>query len=92
MLKLTDGVLGPGDTAMNYSLKMNSLKERAHNKAFAKLTMLEFEIADLASDLKAGRTGGITYDELSSILVGTKVEREVWSYIMELIEKNNKNE
>ena len=60
---------------MNYSLKMSSLKERAHNKAFAKLTMLEFEIADLASDLKAGRTGGITYDELSSILVGTKVER-----------------
>ena len=73
-------------------MSSQELQERARNKAFAKLTMLEFEIADLASDLKAGRTGGITYDELSSILVGTKVEREVWSYIMELIEKNNKNE
>jgi hypothetical protein len=91
-LKQYAGARGLGDTATNYSLKMNSVQDRAHNKAFAKLTMLEFEIANLASDLKAGRTGGITYDELSSILVGTKVEREVWNYIMELIEKNNKNE
>jgi len=70
----------------------NSIQDRAHNKAFAKLTMLEFEISDLTRDLKAGLTGGITYDELSSILVGTKIEREVWNYIMELIEKTNKND
>ena len=70
-------------------MSSQELQERASNKAFAKITMLDFEIADLASDLKAGRTGGITYDELSSILAGAKVEREVWNHIATIIETNN---
>tara|TARA_R110000822_G_scaffold45861_14_gene122464 strand:+ start:344 stop:553 length:210 start_codon:yes stop_codon:yes gene_type:complete len=67
---------------------ISSVRERAHNKAFAKLTTLKHEIFDLESDLIFGRTGGITHDELSSVISRTKTEYEIWNYIMELIEKN----
>ena len=70
----------------------NDIKSRAHNKAFAKLTMLNFEINDLRDDVIAKNTQGITLDELIMVFEGAKLEHEVWNYIMELIEKNNKYE
>tara|TARA_R100000935_G_C2812104_1_gene155474 strand:+ start:365 stop:586 length:222 start_codon:yes stop_codon:yes gene_type:complete len=71
---------------------VGDIKSRAHNKAFAKLTMLNFEINDLRADVIAKNTQGITLDELIMIFEGAKLEHEVWNYIMELIEKNNKYE
>ena len=66
------------------------IKNRASNKAFAKITILGFDIERLKKDLKHGNTGGITTEELELVLNGTKKELKVWQYIAETIEKTNK--
>ncbi len=73
-----------------FKLTKSDLSERASNKAFAKVTMLKFELDSLADDVKTGTTGGITMEELCMVYEGAKVELQVWNYISELIEKNNK--
>ena len=73
-----------------FKLTKSDLSERASNKAFDKVAMLKFEIDSLATDIKSGNTGGITMEELCMVYEGTKVELQVWNYLSELIEKNNK--
>ena len=70
-------------------MSRQELQELAHNKAFAKMTILGFDIERLKKDLKHGNTGGITTEELAQVLNGTKKELKVWQYIAETIEKNN---
>jgi hypothetical protein len=65
------------------------IHNRASDKAFAKMSMLTFEITDNKTSLMTGNYGGdITEDEMRMILDGNKVELKVWNYIAELIEKN----
>ena len=63
------------------------LKNRASNKAFAKVTMLKLDIDDYKRSLINGTYGGITYEEAEQVLEGYKTELKVWNYITELIEK-----
>ena len=63
------------------------IKNRASNKAFAKVTTLKLNIETQEKDLKNGNIGGITYEEAENILEGYKKELQVWNYITELIEK-----
>ena len=65
------------------------IHNRASDKAFAKLSMLTFEITDNKTSLITGNYGGdITEEEMRMILDSNKVELKVWNYIAELIEKN----
>lgn len=65
------------------------IHNRASDKAFAKMSMLTFEITDNKTSLMTGNYGGdITEDEMRMILDSNKVELKVWNYIAELIEKN----
>jgi len=65
------------------------IHNRASDKAFAKLSMLTFEITDNKTSLMTGNYGGdITEQEMRMILDSNKVELKVWNYIAELIEKN----
>ena len=63
------------------------IKNRASNKAFAKVTILKLDIESYKQDLKSGNIGGITHAEAEQVLEGYKTELQVWSYITELIEK-----
>lgn len=63
------------------------VKNRASNKAFAKVTMLKLDIDDYKRSLVNGTYGGITYEEAEQVLEGYKTELKVWNYIAELIEK-----
>ena len=63
------------------------VKNRASNKAFAKVTMLKLDIDDYKRSLIDGTYGGITYEEAEQVLEGYKTELKVWNYIAELIEK-----
>jgi hypothetical protein len=63
------------------------VKNRASNKAFAKVTMLKLDIDDYKRSLINGTYGGITYEEAEQVLEGYKIELKVWNYITELIEK-----
>ena len=66
-----------------------SIKERASNKAFAKISNLHMDIKDLVNDIKEKRTGGISMEQLELVLDGTRLELDTWKYIATLIEKNN---
>ncbi len=71
-------------------LEMSSaIHNQAINKAFAKITILGFDINRLKKDIRTGNTGGITENELIQVLDGTVKELNVWRFIAESIEKNN---
>jgi len=71
-------------------LQMSSaIHNQAINKAFAKITILGFDINRLKKDIRTGNTGGITENELIQVLDGTVKELNVWRFIAESIEKNN---
>lgn len=63
------------------------IKNRASNKAFAKVTILTLDIEMYEEDLRTGNIGGVTYEEFEQVLEGYKKELQVWNYITELIEK-----
>jgi len=63
------------------------IKNRASNKAFAKVTILSLDIETYKEDLRTGNIGGVTYEEFEQVLEGYKKELQVWNYITELIEK-----
>ena len=63
------------------------VKNRASNKAFAKVTILTLDIETYKRDLKEGNIGGVTYDEFKQIITGYETELQIWNYITELIEK-----
>lgn len=65
------------------------LQERASSKAFAKITMLNFDIDKLKSDIKNEMYGGLNREQMNLLYTATLREREVWNYIAETIEKNN---
>ena len=68
------------------------LQDRAGDKAFAKIAILNIEASQLKQDIDIGNTGGITIEELVLMYKGTLKEIKVWNFIAELIEKSNKND
>ena len=63
------------------------VKNRASNKAFAKVTILALDIETYKRDLREGNIGGVTYDEFKQVITGYETELQIWNYITELIEK-----
>jgi hypothetical protein len=63
-------------------------KERASTKAFARLSMLDIDLAEFKRDLKSGNYGGITREEVVLMVTGTEKEIRTWNYIATLIEKD----
>jgi len=65
------------------------IKERASDKAFAKVITLEKEIISLNREVKSKGSGGISLEQLLGVVDHAKVERLIWIYIAGLIEKDN---
>lgn len=74
---------------MNNEFDLQEIKERAHDKAFAKITMLGIEKSDLLDDIKNNNTGIVPIETLEIMLESCKKELRVWNYIASLIEKDN---
>ena len=70
-------------------MSSQELQERASNKAFAKITMLDFDIDKLKSDIKNGLYGGLDREQMNLLYTATLCEREVWNHIATIIETNN---
>jgi hypothetical protein len=66
------------------------IKERASDKAFAKLLQVSGNIYSISRDISLGRYGGISKEEMEVCLQSEKIERTVWEYITFLIENDNK--
>jgi len=47
------------------------LQERASNKAFAKITMLDFDIDKLKSDIKKELYGGLDREQMNMLYTAT---------------------
>ena len=74
---------------MNNEFDLKEIKERAHDKAFAKITMLGIEKSDLLDDIKNNNTSVVPIETLENMLESCKKELKVWNYIASLIEKDN---
>lgn len=70
-------------------MSSQELQERASNKAFAKITMLDIDIDKLKSDIKNEMYGGLDREQMEMLYTGTLREREVWNHIATIIETNN---
>ena len=62
------------------------IKERAHNKAFAKIHALEIRVSKLKYDIERTYTGVVTMHELEICLDAATRELKTWNYIFKLIE------
>ncbi len=72
---------------------MSAIHSRASDKAFAKISMLNFQICRDVVDLECGFYGGdISREQFVLVAEGNKTELKVWQYIAELIEKSNKTQ
>jgi len=67
---------------------MNSIRQRASDKAFSKIITLERDISGLKLDIKSGGDGRIGVDLLQKCLSSTEKELQTWQYIAKLIETN----
>ena len=62
------------------------IKEKAHNKAFAKIHALQIRVSKLKYDIERKNTGVVTMHELEICLDAAMRELETWNYILKLIE------
>lgn len=62
------------------------IKNRAIDKAYAKVTMLGMEISSNKTDIKTKSYGPLNLEQMLLILEGNKKELQVWEYIAEIIE------
>jgi len=68
-----------------------TIKQAASDKAFAKITMLAIDIEQSKQDIRNGNIGAITMEELLSLHKGLIKQQQLWNYIAQLIEKDDKN-
>jgi len=73
-------------------LTKNAIHELASTKAFAKLTILDFDIERLRDEVKHQMTGPLTIEQLTKVYESALKEKKIWNYIAELIEKSETNE
>lgn len=66
------------------------IKEKAFDKAYSVVTTLGFRINKTSRQIASGGTGGIDIDQLKGVKEHLDTELEVWSYILGLIEKNDR--
>jgi len=68
-----------------------TLNERAHDKIYAKITALEWEITDYQKQIDDGTaTRFVPMDLHKSVLQSRKREKELYEYILKLINGNKK--
>jgi len=67
-------------------MNKKELQQRAIDKAFAKMTMLNIDIEQNKEDIRSKNYGGVTLDEMNIVLNSNKIELKVWQYIAKLIE------
>lgn len=65
--------------------RIYDLKERAHNKAFSKISALDNDIRKLYRDLEQGKTGSLEIEQFEGLIVWKERERDTWRFILNKI-------
>ena len=68
----------------------NTIRERAANKAMARIISSKIAAREAKRDIEQLNTGIVGLGDLIMIYNGHKKEIEIWYYIQELIEKSGK--
>jgi hypothetical protein len=74
-----------------YDMQPDEIHSRAHHKAWARLMSAQNEIWRVREQLKYKRYGTLEKEDIELILEGNLIDQKVWSYILTLIEKNDKD-
>ena len=71
-------------------MSSDNIKERAFDKVYSKIQVLGFKVTSLKKEVIYGGYGGINLEQLLGVVEHNEMERHIWSYILSLIEKDNK--
>jgi len=69
----------------------DEIHSRAHSKVWSKYMNAQNEVWRVRNDLKHKRYGSLEKEDIELILHGNLIDQKVWSYILTLIEKNDKD-
>lgn len=67
-------------------MRIEEIKYRAQCKGFSKVLSLQHDMARAQKDVDENNCGGVSAEEIISIMNGVVAEYEVWKYIFKLIE------
>jgi len=67
------------------------IHQRAFTKVWSRIQNCNITILANREDIKHKRYGKLEPQDLEQILQGNLIDRKVWSYILTLIEKNDKD-
>ena len=74
-----------------YDMQPDEIHSRAHNKVWSRLMNAQNEIWRVREQLKYKRYGSLEKEDIELILEGNLIDQKVWSYILTLIEKHDKD-
>ena len=72
-------------------MQPDEIHSRAHKKVWSRLMSAQNEIWRVREQLKHKRYGSLEKEDIELILNGNLIDQKVWSYILTLIEKNDKD-
>jgi hypothetical protein len=68
------------------------IKNSAFNKAWAQVEMTTIDIKRIKNEIRNNNIGFLTEEQIQGVLRLHEKDLKVWNFILELIEKSNKNE
>ena len=74
-----------------YDMQPDEIHSRAHNKVWSRMMNAQNEVWRVREQLKYKRYGSLEKEDIEMILEGNLIDQKVWSYILTLIEKNDKD-
>jgi hypothetical protein len=72
-------------------MQQDEIHSRAHQKVWSRLMSAQNEVWRNRNDLSLKRYGSLEKEDIEMILQGNLIDQKVWSYILTLIEKNDKD-
>ena len=72
-------------------MQSDEIHSRAHNKVWSRMMNAQNEVWRVREQLKYKRYGSLEKEDVELILEGNLIDQKVWSYILTLIEKNDKD-
>tara|TARA_R110000765_G_scaffold9884_1_gene30591 strand:- start:140 stop:478 length:339 start_codon:yes stop_codon:yes gene_type:complete len=70
-------------------LTQEELNERAHNKAFSKMSFIEDDIRRVSEEIREGGNGSIPVELLKKSVRALERDLQTWSYIAKLVESHD---
>ena len=74
-----------------YDMQPDEIHSRAHNKVWSRMMNAQNEVWRVREQLKYKRYGSLEKEDIELILEGNLIDQKVWSYVLTLIEKNDKD-